>query len=36
MIGLQINGESYYYIRNMQGDVNSIIDENGEVVVNYV
>lgn len=36
MIGLQINGESYYYVRNMQGDVNSIIDENGEVVVNYV
>ena len=36
MIGLEINGVPYYYVRNLQGDVTKIIDASGNVVVKYV
>ncbi|MBO4479462.1 MAG: RHS repeat-associated core domain-containing protein [Clostridia bacterium] len=35
MIGLEINGVPYYYVRNLQGDVTKIIDGSGNVVVEY-
>ena len=35
MIGLEINGTPYYYVRNLQGDVTKIIDGSGNVVVQY-
>lgn len=30
------NGESYYYMKNLQGDVVGILDKDGELVVSYV
>ena len=30
------NGEMYYYVKNLQGDITKLIDENGNVVANYV
>ena len=36
MVGLEINGIPYYYVRNLQGDVTKVIDGNGNVVVQYV
>ncbi len=35
LIGFETGGERYYYLRNLQGDVIQIIDEDGEVVVYY-
>lgn len=36
MIGMEYNGTSYYYVRNLQGDVTKVIDGSGTVVVQYV
>ena len=36
MLGVKYNGENYYYIRNLQGDVIGLYDSDGNVVVNYV
>ena len=33
--GFQLNGESYYYSKNLQGDVTAIVDEQGEILVEY-
>ena len=35
MIGFELNGTPYYYLRNLLSDVTGIIDANGNVVVNY-
>ena len=35
MIGFELNGTPYYYVRNLQGDVTKIIDGSGNVVVQY-
>ena len=35
VIGLDVNGTAYYFVKNLQGDVTSIIDVNGNVVANY-
>ena len=35
MIGFELNGTPYYYVRNLQGDVMKIIDGSGNVVVQY-
>jgi RHS repeat-associated core domain len=34
--GLQINGTSYYYVRNLQGDITKMVNTSGAVVVEYV
>lgn len=36
MIGFELNGTPYYYVRNIMNDVASIIDASGNVVVNYI
>ena len=33
MIGFELNGEPYYYIKNVQGDIIRIIDKTGYTVV---
>lgn len=35
VVGFQYNGESYYFNKNQQGDVLSILDKNGTVLVEY-
>lgn len=35
VMGLIVNGTSYYFIKNLQGDVTAIIDVNGNVLANY-
>ena len=35
VIGFEYNGTPYYYLKNIQGDVVSIVDNSGVVVVNY-
>ena len=35
MVGFELNGTPYYYLRNLLSDVAGIIDTNGNVVVNY-
>ena len=35
MIGFELNGTPYYYVRNLQGDVTKILAANGSVVVQY-
>lgn len=35
LVGVQINGTEYIYLKNLQGDVVSILDMNGQCVVNY-
>ena len=35
MLGFTLNGESYFYIRNLQGDVVGIYNASGAVVVRY-
>ncbi len=34
-IGFEYNGTPYYYLKNVQGDVLSIVDNSGAIVVNY-
>ncbi len=34
-IGFEYNGTPYYYLKNIQGDVLSIVDNSGAIVVNY-
>lgn len=34
-IALEYNGEEYYYVTNLQGDVIAILDKNGNCVVEY-
>ena len=33
--GLEFNGETYYYLKNIQGDVVKILNASGQVVVEY-
>ena len=33
--GFQHNGTSYYYSKNLQGDVTAIVDDQGEILVEY-
>ena len=35
VIGLDVNGTAYYFVKNLQGDVTSIIDINGNILANY-
>ena len=35
VIGLDVNGTAYYFVKNLQGDVTSIIDVNGNILANY-
>ena len=35
LVGAQINGTEYIYLRNLQGDVISLLDESGQSVVDY-
>ena len=35
LVGFTLNGTSYYYISNMLGDVTGIIDDTGNLVVQY-
>ncbi len=35
LIGLNYNGETFYYVRNLQGDIIGIINDNSEQVVTY-
>ena len=35
MVGFELNGTPYYYLRNLLNDVVGIIDTNGNIVVNY-
>jgi RHS repeat-associated protein len=34
--GLELNGTSYYYVRNLQGDVTKIVTSSGATVTEYV
>ena len=34
-IGFSLNGEEYLYLKNIQGDVEEIVDKNGNSVVKY-
>ena len=36
MVGFMLNDVSYYYLKNLQGDIIAIVDSNGNVVVSYV
>ncbi|MEQ2440564.1 RHS repeat-associated core domain-containing protein [Solibaculum intestinale] len=36
LLGFLSDGESYYYVKNLQGDITGILDSNGSQVVNYV
>jgi len=35
LLSMNLNGNEYYYIRNLQGDITGIIDSTGEQVVSY-
>ena len=35
LLGLKYNGTSYYYRKNLQGDITGILDPDGEQVVSY-
>ena len=35
MVGFTLNGTSYYYVKNLQGDVIGILDSTGTLVVQY-
>ena len=35
MVGFTLNGTSYYYVKNLQGDVIGILDSTGMLVVQY-
>ncbi len=35
LAGVMINGTEYLYVRNLQGDIVSMVDTSGNVVVNY-
>ena len=35
-LGFTLNGAEYYYVKNMQGDVVAIADENRQIVVTYL
>ena len=34
-VGFILNGDSYYYINNLQGDVTAIVDDAGNIVAEY-
>ena len=36
LLGLKWNGQSYYYVKNLQGDIIGILDSDGKQVVEYV
>jgi RHS repeat-associated protein len=36
LIGVNINGEDYLYVKNMQGDIVAMLDDSGSCVVSYV
>jgi len=36
MLGFELNGTPYFYVRNLQGDVVAVLDSNGTVVARYV
>ena len=33
--GLNLNGEEYFYVKNVQGDITGVLDKDGEQVVSY-
>ena len=35
LLGLKWNGQSYYYVKNLQGDIIGILDSDGSEVVSY-
>jgi RHS repeat-associated protein len=35
LVGIRWDGDSYYYIKNAQGDIIQIVDDSGSVVVAY-
>ena len=35
IIGINVNGTNYYFVKNLQGDITGIIDTNGNVVARY-
>jgi len=35
LVGIRWDGDSYYYIKNAQGDIIQIVDDDGSVVVAY-
>lgn len=36
IISFNINGEEYFYVRNLQQDIVALIDENGMIVADYL
>ena len=35
LVYVEFNGAKYYYVKDVLGNINSIIDDNGRVVVTY-
>lgn len=35
LVGFNLNGTEYIYIKNIQGDIEGILDQNGDLVVEY-
>ena len=35
VVGIEVNGAKYFFVKNLQGDVTGIIDSTGAVVANY-
>ena len=35
LLGFLYDGESYYYVKNLQGDITGILDSDGNMVVEY-
>ena len=36
LLGFKYGGNSYYYIRNLQGDITGILNSAGEQLVSYI
>ena len=36
LLGLKWNGTTYYYVKNLQGDIIGILDSGGNMVVKYL
>ncbi len=35
LIGLSSDGQEYFYIRDLTGNINKIVDEKGDIMVKY-
>ena len=35
IVGIEVNGTKYFFVKNLQGDVTGIIDSTGAVIANY-